>query len=195
MFKKTLLTLILAASTLVLHAAEGEYRNAIKSTFLSWATGAVKIYYQRAFDSKNSAETATGMICAAFDKYDNNPQGFLLRAGYLRTIGLNASQKPMQGLYLKPEFLYSNFRYDYDLDETPNPPSPRGRSEMWTVMLNIGYQYVWNRFTIDAYWGFGYADGTECDTWYEHGFLLCDMLGIKEKHLSLGSGIKLGVAF
>ncbi len=187
--KKTLLITTLVAMLGTMAKAESKYHSALKTTFLSWSTGSVKLFYEHAFNDKDAVTVAAGMIGAAFDKYDNNPKGYLLRAGYKRNVALRVESKPMQGLYLMPELLYSNFRYDADED-----PSVRKRSKMWTAMLNIGYQYVWNQLTIDAYWGCGYADGDECDTWYEHGFMLCDMLGIKNKNISLGAGIRVGYA-
>ena len=55
-------------------------RHAVKTTFLSWSTGSSKISYEWAAKaSAMSSEAAVAVICAGFDKYQNNPLGISLR--------------------------------------------------------------------------------------------------------------------
>ncbi len=189
--KHLLLTLALATTALTALAKDTEtiktYNNSIETTFLSWFTGSVKIYYEHAFTHRHAIDTALGIIGIAYDGKKNDPKGWLARAGYKYNIALCNPSKPLQGLYLKPELLLSTFNYN---NKTTNL---RQRSTMTTLMGNIGYQHTWNRIIIDLYWGIGAAWGTEADTRYEHGCMLWDMLGLKCKQLSVGSGIKLGL--
>ncbi len=172
--------------------AEEEKRvcqNAFSTTFLSWFTGSVKLYYERAFDQHNAIQSAVGIIGVMMDGRHNDPKGLHLRTGYKYNFALTREAKPLQGFYVKPELLFSTF--EYDEKET----KIRKRSTMGTLMANIGFQYIWNRFVVDGYWGIGYAVGNEADTWYQHGFMLLDMLGMKSKDISLGAGMKLGFCF
>ena len=168
----------------------GEYsakRNAAKITFLSWFSGSSKVSYERAIFGNQTMETTLGYIGAGYDKYKNNPEGFTARYAHKFFVLDNAL--PLKGIYLRPEMIYSRFRYDAkDISE-------RKLSEMGSLVFTVGYQYVINRFVIDAYFGSGYAWGAECDTHYQHGFSLWEYFGSYNKNIAMTFGVKLGVCF
>ena len=163
-------------------------RNAVKATFLSWFSGSSKISYERAVFDNQTMEMTVGYIGLGFDKYKNNPDGFTVRYAH-KFMLLGNNVKPLNGLYLRPELIYSNFRYD------AKEYSGRKLSEMGSLVFTTGYQYVINRFIIDAYFGGGYALGDECDTHYQHGFSLWDYFGIYNRNIAMTFGVKMGVCF
>ena len=64
------------------------YTNALKITFLSWSTGSTKISYEKALpERKQSAEICSSLICAGYDKYQNDPFGFTLRYSHKFFVG------------------------------------------------------------------------------------------------------------
>ena len=69
---------ILSLGTTAMAQGDG-YRNAVKITFLSWATGSTKLSYERALPHRQSAELCASIIGAGYDKYGNNPRGYTLR--------------------------------------------------------------------------------------------------------------------
>lgn len=164
-------------------------QNALKTTFLSWATGSIKLFYERYTGGINTDEIALGYIGCMHDGKHNNPKGLLLRYGHKFNVLLRNESKPLQGIYVRPEIDYSNFKYN------PQDGTPRTRSQMISVMGVVGFQYIYKRVAIDGFWGMGYAIGNEADTWYEHGFLLFDFFGKKYREISLTSGIKVGMTF
>ena len=163
-------------------------RNAVKATFLSWFSGSSKISYERAIFDSQTMELTAGYIGLGFDKYKNNPEGYTVRYAH-KFMLLGNDVKPLNGLYLRPELIYSHFRYDAEY------LSERKLSEMGSLVFTAGYQYVINRFVIDAYFGGGYAFGRECDTYYQHGFSLWDYFGTDNKNIAMTFGVKLGVCF
>ena len=83
-----------------------DYLNSIKITFLSWSTGSTKISYERALPNLNqSSEICGSLICAGYDKYDNNPLGFTVRYGHKFFFG--ERELSLKGFYLRPELIYS----------------------------------------------------------------------------------------
>lgn len=163
--------------------------NALKTTILSWSTGSVKLFYEHHSKGINIDEWAIGYIGCMYDGKKNNPKGIILRYGHKFNCFLRNEEKPLQGLYIRPELNYVNFRYN------PKDNSPRTRSEMLTLMSIIGYQYIYKRFAIDFFTGPGYVIGNEADTWYEHSFTLWDYFGTKNKNISYTMGFKVGYTF
>jgi hypothetical protein len=50
-----------------------DYLNSVKLTFLSWLSGSTKLSYERAIPQLNqSGEICASLICAGYDKYNNN---------------------------------------------------------------------------------------------------------------------------
>lgn len=170
-------------------AQEKVNTKSLKTTFLSWATGSVKLFYEQSVSNRQTVEGAIGYIGVMHDGKKNNPKGFLLRGSYKWNVALTSETEPLTGLYLKPEAMFSTFRYDNK--ET----LLRERSSMFALIGEVGYQWVKRGFVLDLFWGIGPALGKEADTWYEHGFMLFDFLGMKSKYIACSAGIKLGCAF
>lgn len=169
--------------------AEKMYVNTVKMTFLSWFTGSTKISYERAFPKiHQSGEFTTSLIGAGYDKYKNNPLGFTLRYGHKFFIADNR-KSPLRGLYLRPEFIYSRYRYDsQSLGE-------KTIANMNAAIATLGYQFVYKRFLADAWFGGGYAFGTPCETLYHHGFDLWHFWGEVNESVAMSFSIKLGFCF
>lgn len=164
------------------------YLNSIKITFLSWASGSTKLSYERAFPRINqSGEICSSLICAGHDKYQNNPLGFTLRYGHKFFLG-NKDQLSLRGFYLRPEAIYSYYTYDSKL-------GPRTEANMGALIASVGYQYIWRRLLVDAWFGGGYAFGKESDTGYHHGFELWHWLGTYNPNIAMSFSIRLGVCF
>lgn len=163
-------------------------RQAIKATFLSWYTGSCKISYERAVFRHQTMEVTAGYIGVGHDKFKNRPEGYTVRYAHKFILYGNDTQ-PLNGFYLRPEMIYSHFRYD--------TKEVRGRllSNMGSIVCTIGYQYAVHRFIADLFLGSGYAFGNEADTRYQHGFALWDYSGRYYKHIDLTLGVKLGVSF
>ena len=163
-------------------------QNAVKITFLSWSSGSFKVAYERAVFNNQTIETTVGYIGAGYDKYKNNPEGYTVRYAHKFMLFGN-DVCPLKGFYLRPEVIYLRFHYDArDISE-------RKLSEMGGLIFTSGYQYVINRFVLDAYFGSGYAWGRECDTHYQHGFSLWDYFGTYNKNIAMTFGVKFGFCF
>jgi hypothetical protein len=165
-----------------------ERRNALKTTFLSWFSGSCKISYERAVFCNQTMELTAGYIGVGRDKYKNDPKGYTVRYAHKFMLWDHETQ-PLNGLYLRPELIYSRFRYQ------AGNAYGRDLSEMGSIVFTIGYQLVIRRFLMDAYFGSGYATGSEADTSYQHGFSLWDYFGACNKHIAMTFGLKLGVCF
>lgn len=171
-------------------AQEGAKLNAVKITFLSWATGSTKISYERALPEwRQSGEICASLISAGYDKYHNNPLGFTLRYGHKFFVGDYSTERPFDGFYLRPEVIFS--RYHYDAAATGN----RTLAEMGTLLATAGYQKTWGRFIADAWFGGGYALGTPAETGYHHGFALLDHFGLKNDNIAFSFSIRVGFLF
>ena len=104
------LVAVLALAPARSEAQEKTYLNAVKLTFLSWASGSTKISYERAFPRwEQSGELCASLICAGYDKYKNDPLGFTLRYGHKFFVAGYDAQKPLQGFYVRPEAIYSHY--------------------------------------------------------------------------------------
>jgi hypothetical protein len=163
-------------------------RNAIKTTLLSWYTGSCKLSYERAVFNNQSMEVTAGYIGFGHDKFVNQPKGYTARYAH-KFILFGNNIQPLNGFYLRPEFIYTNFHYDMKNNNS------RGFSKMGSIVFTSGYQFALHRFVVDAFLGSGYAFGIEADTFYEHGFALWNLFGKQNKNIDLTFGIKLGVSF
>ena len=166
-----------------------DYLNSVKITFLSWFSGSTKISYERAFPKLDqSGEICASLICAGYDKYQNNPLGFTLRYGH-KFFLLDKDKLSLRGFYLRPELIYSYYWYDSQTDGS------RTLAHTGAALATMGYQYLWKRLLVDAWLGGGYAVGKEADTGYHHGFEVWHWLGGYNPNVALSFSIRLGVCF
>ena len=167
--------------------AEEPYKNGIKITFLSWATGSTKISYERAFpEIKQSAEICSSLISAGYDKYQNDPLGFTLRYSHKFFVGPYDTAKPLQGAYLRPEVIYSDYKYTHSLTGSRTP------ARMCALLATAGYQHCFGHFVVDGWVGGGYAFGRASETGYHHGFQLWKWLGKRNDNIALSFSIRIG---
>ena len=167
--------------------AEEPYKNGIKITFLSWSTGSTKISYERAFpELKQSAEICSSLICAGYDKYQNDPMGFTLRYSHKFFVGPYNIAKPLQGAYLRPEIIYSDYKY------THSETGLRTPARMCALLATAGYQHCFGHFVVDGWVGSGYAFGRASETGYHHGFQLWKWLGRRNDNIALSFSIRIG---
>lgn len=167
--------------------ASEPYTNALKITFLSWSTGSTKLSYEKALpEKKQSAEFCGSLICAGYDKYDNDPLGFTLRYSHKFFVGNYDIEKPLQGWYLRPEIIYSDYKYTHSVTEERTP------ARMCALLGTAGYQHCFGHFVIDSWVGGGYAFGKASETGYHHGFQLWDWLGKRNDNIALSFSIRIG---
>lgn len=166
--------------------AEDLYNNAVKVTFLSWATGSTKVSYERAFDNNQSGEVCVSMIGAGYDKFQNKPLGYTFRYGHKFFLSGNGG---LQGFYLRPEAIYSH--YSYNAQET----QLRTAARMGAMLATTGYQVSYGRILVDAWVGGGYAFGVPAETGYHHGFALWDVFGKKNENIALSFSVRVGYCF
>ncbi|MBO7312390.1 MAG: hypothetical protein J6U82_06245 [Alistipes sp.] len=167
--------------------AEEPYKNGIKITFLSWATGSTKISYERAFpEIKQSAEICSSLISAGYDKYQNDPMGFTLRYSHKFFVGPYDTAKPLQGAYLRPEVIYSDYKYTHSVTGRRTP------ARMCALLATAGYQHCFGHFVVDGWVGGGYAFGKASETGYHHGFQLWKWLGKRNDNIALSFSIRIG---
>lgn len=185
--KKFVLTIAILLLLLPSISAGSSHLNSIKFTFLSWATGSTKISYERALpEYKQSAEICAGLISAGYDRFQNHPVGFTLRYGHKFFIGTYSAEKPFDGFFLRPELIYTQFRY------TSKETEERVLSQMGSLIGTLGYQKTFGRFIVDSWAGAGIAVGTPSDTGYQHGFKVPDATPSPKAELSLSFSIRLG---
>ena len=166
-----------------------DYLNSVKITFLSWLSGSTKLSYERAFPQVNqSGEICASLICAGYDKYDNDPMGFTVRYGHKFFLPDNDGVS-LKGFYLRPEVIYSHYNYTTKVDGT------RTLANMGAVLGTVGYQYVYRRFLADFWVGGGYAYGNAAETHYHHGFELWHWLNRVNTNIAMSFSIRLGVCF
>ena len=166
-----------------------DYLNSVKLTFLSWISGSTKISYERAFPKvRQSGEICGSLICAGYDKYNNNPLGFTVRYGHKFFLP-DRDQLSLKGFYLRPEVIYSRYTYDHSVHGN------RALSNMTAVIGTVGYQYVYKRFLADFWVGGGYAWGQTSETGYYHGFESWHWLGVQHPQVAMSFSIRLGVCF
>ena len=167
--------------------ASEPYTNALKITFLSWSTGSTKISYEKAFpELKQSAEICSSLICAGYDKYQNDPLGFTLRYSHKFFVGNYDVNKPLLGAYLRPEIIYSDYKYTHSVTDTRTP------ARMCALLGSVGYQHCFGHFIVDGWVGGGYAFGQASETGYHHGFQLWKWLGKRNDNIALSFSIRIG---
>lgn len=168
---------------------DNDYKNSVKTTFLSWISGSTKISYERAFSTiHQSGELCTCLIGIGHDKYGNNPKGFSVRYGH--KFFMNKKQRQsLEGFYLRPEIVYSQYSYDCMANAT------RSLSKETALLGTIGYQFKYNRLLTDLWVGAGYATGTPADTYYHHGFELWHFFDSINTNIALSFSIRIGFCF
>ncbi len=167
--------------------ASEPYTNAVKITFLSWSTGSTKVSYEKALpELKQSAEICTSLISAGYDKYQNDPLGFTLRYSHKFFVGPYDINKPLQGAYLRPEIIYSDYTYTHSATGLRTP------ARMCALLGTVGYQHCFNRIVVDGWVGGGYAFGKASETGYHHGFQLWKWLGKRNDNIALSFSIRIG---
>ena len=171
-------------------AQEKPYLNAVKLTFLSWASGSTKISYERAFPRlEQSGELCASFISMGHDKYENKPLGFTLRYGHKFFVAGYDAQKPLQGFYVRPEAIYSHYDYTHSVTGLRTP------ARMGALLATVGYQLCVRRFIADAWVGGGYSFGTPAETGYYHGFQTWQWFGSSNDNIALSFSIRLGYLF
>lgn len=187
--KKMRIYILLLCVCCVAYSRAGEsYTNAVKVTFLSWITGSTKVSYERAFAKHQTSEICGSVIGAGYDKFRNRPQGFTARYGHKFFLSGN-HEGGLQGLYLRPEVIYSH--YSYDVKESQLRTSAR----MGALLVTTGCQMNYGRLLIDAWVGGGYALGVPAETGYHHGFALWNLFGKRNDNIALSFSIRLGYCF
>jgi len=164
-------------------------KNSIKLTLLSLGSGATKVTYERAFTPHISAEVTAGRIGWGWDWLNHTQDN----KGYMGKIAAKYTFWPqpktdytwLAGMYLKPEFMYTNFDYMQADEDYYRHTSEFG------AMVKLGYQLVLRWFTFDAFAGCGYAWGTGNANDYFHGFLFYNGY----QNLAISMGFRIGVAF
>ena len=167
--------------------ASEPYTNALKITFLSWSTGSTKLSYEKALpEYKQSAEICSSLISAGYDKYQNDPLGFTLRYSHKFFIGPYDVNKPLQGAYLRPEIIYSDYKYTHSATGLRTP------ARMCALLGSVGYQHCFNRIVVDGWVGGGLAFGRASETGYHHGFQLWKWFGKRNDNIALSFSIRIG---
>jgi hypothetical protein len=161
--------------------SNGEYKNAIKTTLLSFITGSAKLTYERALFPKQSIEITGGFIGIGFDKFKVKPKGGLFQLAY-KFMFLQPDNTPLGGLYVKPQYAMSIFDYN-------SKNASRINSSWHTIMGCFGYQYIVKMFVLDGFIGAGVGLGNRTELQYHHGFIS------RYNWLTLTFGLKIGLAF
>lgn len=183
-----ILSISVNAADTVRTAEPADYQNSIKITFLSWLSGSTKISYERAFpDIRQSGEICGSLICAGYDKYQNNPLGFTIRYGHKFFVPDNDGIS-LKGFYLRPEVIYSHYFYTHSSGD-------RTLANMGALLGTVGYQYVYKRFLADFWVGGGYAIGSPAETHYHHGFELWHWFDRVNTNIAMSFSIRLGICF
>ena len=182
--KRFITILTLLASFSMAWAQRTDFRNDLKITFLSWGTGSSKISYERASWPDQTDEITFGLIRLGYDRFDNNPKGMTVRYAHKWIISEHDGM-PLEGLYLRPELVWSKYRYD-------SKNGGRTISDMCALFGTAGYQHIWKRLVMDGFIGLGPCIGNRADTYYQHGFITWKTTGA---HLAFTFGMKLGAAF
>ena len=168
-------------------SANEPYDNALKITFLSWSTGSTKISYERALpEKKQSAEFCGSLIGAGYDKYQNDPLGFTLRYSHKFFVGNYDKKRPLHGAYLRPEVIFSNYKYTHSVSSVRTP------ARMCALLGSAGYQYCFGHLVVDGWVGGGWAFGRASETGYMHGFQLWKWLGKRNDNIALSFSVRIG---
>ena len=188
MKRLTIVALLLVALTSPARAEEGARLNAVKITFLSWATGSTKVSYEYALPHRQSGEVCVSLISAGYDKYQNDPLGFTLRYGHKFFLTSEEEKGPLCGFYLRPEAIYSRYHYT-------SANGDRRLAAMGTLLATAGYQTTFGRLILDGWFGGGPAVGIPAETGYHHGFQLWKWLGTHNDNIAMSFSIRVGYCF
>jgi hypothetical protein len=94
--------------------------------------------------------------------------------------------KPLQGAYLRPEIIYSDYQYTHSVTGHRTP------ARMCALLGSVGYQHCFGHFILDGWVGGGYAFGKASETGYHHGFQLWKWLGKRNDNIALSFSIRIG---
>ncbi len=168
-------------------------RNDFKVTLLSLGSGSTRLTFEHAFNSLNSAELTLGIVGLGWDwMNESHPGGLLVKLAFKwRVIPSKALDNWLAGFYVKPEFVWAQFRYDNPrVDGGAASKCPESTLQM-ALLAECGYQIVWNWFVFDVYTGLGPSFGTGNLNNYYHSFMLFPDDG----WLAFTAGFRVGVAF
>lgn len=110
---------------------------------------------------------------------------------------------PMQGRYIKPEFIFSSIDYSYDYYYNGNN-TVRKKKDLYGIIMIFGKQYMFSKsITFDAYIGLGYGivdskilSGKDSENFYETEFNFGGGLMVTEEFpLIMTGGFTFGYSF
>lgn len=161
-------------------------KNILKTTFLSWYTGSVKLTYERYLAKNQSIEITGGDIGSLINIERTQPKGVLCRLAYKFIYPVSLRNKNyLNGFYVKPELAFSSYSYNHVKSDT------RKNVDRLAIMGNIGYQSIFKNFVIDIFGGLGIGVGDTNESNYHHGFI-----GLKHNDIfAFTAGVKIGWAF
>lgn len=169
-------------------------RNDVKATFLSIFSGSSRFTYERALSPSTSAEVTFGAIGLGYDMMNRAaPAGVVLKGAWKYNLhSATRGKSPLNGLYLKPELIYANYRYDDKPSHAPlEKDTPRSHTIRWALMAEGGWQHCWRWFLTDIYMGLGPSWGDINAHNYYHGIMLFPKGG----HLAFTAGCRIGIAW
>lgn len=169
-------------------------KNDVKATFLSIFSGSSRFTYERALSPSTSAEITIGAIGMGYDMMNHAaPEGLVLKGAWKYNLqSAHQGWSPLNGLYLKPEIIYANYRYDNKPKNAPtSKETPRDHTVRWALMAEGGWQYTWRWFLTDIYMGLGPSWGDVNAHNYYHGIMLFPEGG----HLAFTAGCRIGIAW
>ncbi len=166
-------------------------KNTVKATFMSIFSGSTRFTYERALTPRTTAEITFGQIGMGYDwMNDANPTGYVMKLAYKYNLHSSPSTA-LNGFYVKPELQWANYDYDNKAVMLSDVPR-RDHVSRWALMAEGGWQYLFGRFVVDVYVGFGYSWGDENTDNYYHGVM---MYPSYDSHLAVTGGCRLGYAF
>ena len=115
--------------------------------------------------------------------------GFTVRYGHKFFVAGYNPEKSLGGFYLRPEAIYSHYKYTHSLTGLRTP------ARMGALLGTFGYQLCVGHFIADAWVGGGYALGSASETGYHHGFQLWNWFGRSNDNIALSFSIRLGVVW
>lgn len=162
-------------------------KNSFKTTVLSFVTGSAKLTYERAVFKGQSFELTAGIIGVGGDVKHNKPHGMTTRLAYKWIFPFSfVHDNPLNGYYVKPEFIYSSYMHEHSVKDGVFKTSIHRSA----LVACAGYQLVSGWFVFDFYVGAGGAWGDSCPDNYYHGFV-----GVNsESDLAFTFGLKFGFA-
>ena len=194
-------------TTQISEGHEWTKRMALKIDLPKIISGSLPLSFEYSFNKRFSAELGGGYIYSQYPYSGVSDygriNGFTMRGGVKFSIASkkriqeNEDIQLLQGLYLMPELMYS----DYTITNGYNKPGPYIYRPI-AITLNLGGQYIlYNFIVIDWYIGIGTGGiGTQSfygDYYYTHigGDINFGSGGSTIIPLALTSGFKVGVIF